>query len=166
MSQALSRLPAAQGTKRRRLGMSLSAVPLVLLSACGGSGGDTAATPTTSQETSSTDSATGGSTDASSGGSASANVLTGTVGKGDAYVITLVDSTGAPVHSLKAGAYTVKIKDDSRIHDFHLTGPGVDESTSVPQTTSVTWSVNLQKGSYTYVCDPHAQSMTGSFTVS
>ena len=27
------------------------------------------------------------------------------------------------------------------------------------------WEVTFEAGSYTYVCDPHASSMTGSFTV-
>ena len=96
---------------------------------------------------------------------ASGSVLTGTVGQGDAFVITLVDSAGAPVTSLKAGSYTVKVKDESSKHDFHLTGPGVDEKTGVPDTTEATWTVKLSAGTYTFVCDPHAARMAGSFTV-
>ncbi|MBA2475537.1 MAG: hypothetical protein H0V40_06240, partial [Actinobacteria bacterium] len=30
----------------------------------------------------------------------------------------------------------------------------------------VTWRVTLKRGTYTYVCDPHASSMKGTFTVS
>ena len=93
------------------------------------------------------------------------SVLTGTVGQGDAFVITLVDSAGAPVTSLKAGSYTVKVKDESAKHDFHLTGPGVDEKTGVPETTEATWTVKLSAGTYTFACDPHAQKMVGTFTV-
>lgn len=93
------------------------------------------------------------------------STLTASVGQGDAFVITLVDSAGAPVTSLKAGSYTVKVKDESTKHDFHLTGPGVDEKTGVPETTEATWTVKLSAGTYTFVCDPHAAKMTGSFTV-
>ena len=96
---------------------------------------------------------------------AGGSVLNGTVGQGDAFVITLVDSAGAPVTSLKAGSYTVKVKDESTMHDFHLTGPGVDKKTGVPETTEATWTVKLSAGTYTFVCDPHAARMTGSFTV-
>jgi len=99
-----------------------------------------------------------------SSAAAAAGVLTGVVGESDAYVITLKDGTGAPVTSLKAGNYTVKVKDASKIHNFHLTGAGVDEKTSVADTTEVTWTVALTPGTYTYTCDPHPK-MTGSFTV-
>jgi len=34
--------------------------------------------------------------------------------------------------TVKAGTYTITIHDKSNIHDFHLTGPGVDKKTSVP----------------------------------
>jgi hypothetical protein len=65
------------------------------------------------------------STPAASGAPVAAgSVLTGTVGQGDAPVITLVDSAGAPVTSLKAGSYTVKVKDLSSRHNFHRQGSG------------------------------------------
>ena len=67
---------------------------------------------------------------------------------------------------LKAGKYVFKIADKSSIHNFHLKGPGVDKSTSVGKTGSSTWTVTLKKGKYTFVCDPHASFMKGSFTVS
>jgi len=75
------------------------------------------------------------------------------VGQGDAPVITLVDSAGAPVTSLKAGSYTINVKDLSTHHDFHLTGTGVDQKTSVPDTKDVTWTVKLVAGTYTFKCD-------------
>lgn len=146
--------PTAKGIDRRRAVRPLAlAFPVALLSlvtACGGS----------------SDSPSSGSSSPASGGPAPAvgSVLTGTVGQGDAPVITLVDSTGAPVTSLKAGSYEVKVKDLSARHDFHLTGPGVDQSTTVADTTEVTWKVTLAAGTYTFRCDPHA-SMVGTFTV-
>jgi hypothetical protein len=96
-------------------------------------------------------------------------VLTGTVGeeaKPDAFVITLTDGSGAEVTSLPAGQYDIEVDDLSSIHNFHLTGPGVDEKTTVPGTGTVTWTVSLEPGEYTFVCDPHAQNMVGTFTVS
>lgn len=95
--------------------------------------------------------------------SSSAGKLVGTVGPG--FTITLKQGT-ATVKKLKAGAYTITIADKSNIHDFHLTGPGVNKTTSVPATGSTTWKVTLKKGTYKYVCDPHASIMKGSFTVS
>ena len=89
--------------------------------------------------------------------------LTGTVGPG--FTITLTQG-GKKVTKLKAGVYTFKIGDKSSIHDFHLTGPGVDKKTSVGGTGTSTWKLTLKKGTYKFVCDPHATIMKGSFTVS
>ena len=89
--------------------------------------------------------------------------LTGTVGPG--FTITLKQGSKA-VKTLKAGTYTLKISDKSSIHNFHLTGPGVNKSTSVGATGSSTWTVKLKKGTYKFICDPHATIMKGSFTVS
>ena len=92
-----------------------------------------------------------------------ATTLNGTVGPG--FTITLKKGS-SKVTSLSAGKYTIKISDKSNIHNFHLTGPGVNKKTSVPSTGTTTWSVTLKKGTYKYVCDPHASFMKGSFTVS
>jgi len=89
--------------------------------------------------------------------------LVATVGPG--FTITLTQG-GKKVTKLKAGTYTIKVSDKSSIHDFHLTGPGVKKTTSVSATGSSTWIVKLVKGTYKYVCDPHASIMKGSFTVS
>ncbi len=67
--------------------------------------------------------------------------------------------------SLKAGSYAFKISDKSNIHNFHLTGPGVNKMTSVGGTGSSTWTLTLKKGTYKFVCDPHASIMHGSFKV-
>lgn len=83
----------------------------------------------------------------------------------DAYEITLTDSTGQPVERLQAGSYTIEVKDLSRIHNFHLTGPGVDEATSVPQVEDATFQVTLQQGDYRFICDPHP-NMRGDVAVS
>jgi plastocyanin len=93
---------------------------------------------------------------------AGGSTLTGTVGPG--FTITLTQG-GKKVTSLKAGAYTLKISDKSNIHNFHLTGPGVDKKTSVGAVQNVTWKLTLKKGTYKFVCDPHASIMHGSFTV-
>jgi plastocyanin len=91
--------------------------------------------------------------------------LVATVGPG--FTITLTQ-LGKKVTKLKAGTYTIKVSDKSSIHNFHLTGPGrVNKTTSVSATVaSSTWIVKLVKGTYKYVCDPHASIMKGSFIVS
>ena len=85
---------------------------------------------------------------------------------GPGYTIEVKSAAGKDVKTLKAGTYTIRVEDKSSIHDFHLVGPGVNKSTTVPFTGEQTWTVKLKKGTYTYMCDPHAaQGMKGTFTV-
>jgi plastocyanin len=95
--------------------------------------------------------------------SGAAETLKGTVGPGFTIKVTY---DGKAAKKLKAGTYKVVISDKGTIHDFHLTGPGVNKKTSVAGTGTTTWTLKLKKGKYKYVCDPHASSMFGSFTVS
>jgi plastocyanin len=58
------------------------------------------------------------------------------------------------------------VNDESSSHNFHLTGPGgIDVSTEVSGTGLQTFIVDLEPGTYTFVCDPHSSSMTGTITV-
>jgi plastocyanin len=88
--------------------------------------------------------------------------LVGTDGPG--FTITL-KKAGKKVTRIKAGRYTITVKDLSAAHNFHLTGPGVNKSTSISGTGTKTWTVRLKKGTYKFVCDPHAPIMHGSFKV-
>jgi plastocyanin len=91
--------------------------------------------------------------------------LVATVGTGDAFVITLRDASGNPVTHLDPGTYDVAVRDVSEFHNFHLRGPGVDQATAVESAETVTWTVTLTDGTYTYQCDPHVSVMRGTFTV-
>jgi plastocyanin len=94
--------------------------------------------------------------------SAATPTLTGTDGPG--FTITLKKGT-TKVTSLKAGKYKVVVKDLSNLHNFHLKGPGVDKKTGVGAKGTFTWTVTLKKGTYKFICDPHAAIMKGSFKV-
>jgi plastocyanin len=94
--------------------------------------------------------------------SAATPTLTGTDGPG--FTITLKKGSNK-VTSLKAGKYKIVIKDLSNIHNFHLKGPGVDKKTGVGAKGTFTWTVTLKKGTYKFICDPHAAIMKGSFKV-
>lgn len=159
-----ARLPGQDMRRRvkRRLVLALPVALLSLVTACGGS--DTTSSGPSSSASSDTSSSSTSSSTSSAAADDGNTTLTGTVGEGDSFVITLMDSTGAPVTSIKAGTYTIKVKDASKIHNFHLTGAGVEETTTVPEVTDVTWTVELKAGSYTFKCDPHAK-MTATFTV-
>ena len=93
----------------------------------------------------------------SSFGATKANTLTGTVGPG--FTISMSKK------SVKAGTYAITINDRSSIHDFHLTGPGVNKTTSVSGTGTTKWTVKLKKGTYHFVCDPHRTIMHGVLKV-
>lgn len=91
--------------------------------------------------------------------------LHGSVGVNEAYVITLKNSRGGTVRRIKRGRYLIRINDASRLHDFHLTGPGVDKDTGVASTGKVTWNIRLRPGKYTYECEPHDTTMIRTFRV-
>jgi plastocyanin len=112
-----------------------------LTAGCGGS--DDAAPSTTAAAT-------------TSGGSAN-GTLNGSVGPG--FEISMDKSDVA------AGTYELNVDDQGTSHDFHLSGPGVDVKTDVSGTGKESFTVTLQKGTYTFVCDPHSSSMNGTLTV-
>src|SRR4051794_11024281 len=87
---------------------------------------------------------------------ADTTTLQASVGANDAFVISLRDASGAGVAHLDPGTYTIHVADLSGLHDFHLTGPGVDKATDVTGTGTEDWEVTLVDGTYRYVCDPHA----------
>ena len=84
--------------------------------------------------------------------------FTGTVGPG--FTISMAKKP------TKAGKITLVVSDKSSIHNFHLKGPNVNVKTSVAATGSKKFTITLKKGKYTFVCDPHASTMKGSFKVS
>ena len=88
--------------------------------------------------------------------------LVGTDGPGSTITLT---KAGKKVLKVKPGRYTIVVKDLSSAHNFHLTGPGVNKMTSVSFQGTKTWTVRLRKGTYKFVCDPHAPIMKGSFKV-
>jgi plastocyanin len=90
-------------------------------------------------------------------------LLTGEVGPG--YTIE-VKRAGKDLTTIKAGTYKIKVEDKASVHDFHLVGPGLNKSTSVPFVGEKTWTITLKPGKYTYKCDPHALAgMKGTFRV-
>jgi hypothetical protein len=89
--------------------------------------------------------------------------LIGTVA--DPGTISLRTEAGATVTDLPAGTYTIEVRDQSINHNFHLSGPGVDQRTDVETIETQTWTVTLQdRARYTFVCDPHNTVMRGTFT--
>ena len=138
--------------RRALIAIVLIGAALVLgATACGGS------SSSSSDETEATTTSEGASASAS-------GTLDGEVGPG--FTIE-VSQNGEDAESVKAGTYTLKVEDKSSSHNFHLIGPGVDITvTEVPFEGEKTLTVTLEKGTYTYQCDPHASGgMKGTFEV-
>jgi plastocyanin len=87
--------------------------------------------------------------------------------KGEVYPSFKIEfeKDGKDAKTVKAGPYSIKIEDQSKIHNFRLRGPGVNRATTVPFVGERTWRITLKPGTYTYLCDPHRSSMRGTFTV-
>jgi plastocyanin len=100
-----------------------------------------------------------------SGSAASPKAVNGTVGPGFTITLTM---QGKRVTKLKAATpYRFVISDRASIHDFHLSGPGLNRVlTGVEYTGTKSFVLKLKKGSYRFVCDPHSGIMHGSFRVS
>jgi len=90
--------------------------------------------------------------------------LSATVGPG--FTITLTTASGQPVTTLVEGTYTINVSDKSTFHNFHLFGPDLNQTTTVAEVADSTWTVTLKRGSYAFICDPHAAGgMRGTFSV-
>ena len=98
------------------------------------------------------------------GAGETATRLAGVTGPG--FTITLKKGT-ARVRSLRAGSYTITVRDKSSAHNFRLKGPGLNRQiTGLAFRGTKTVTVRLRRGTYTYQCDPHiAQGMKGTFRV-
>ena len=152
------------------------AVALVLTAACGTDGQTSASGPPapTAAPTAAATAAPAptpvpeaASPPAEAPGGGSVPLLEGAVGTPEdpeGFELVLTDSSGAPVESLPAGDYDLRVQDLATLHNFHLTGPGVDETTPIPGTGEVVWRVTLQPGEYVAICDPHPD-MVATFTV-
>ena len=141
---------------RARTGVVVGlAVAALALAGCGG--GDDEASGTTDTETTTTETT-------SQAGGDTGTVLKGSVGPG--FEISLSTADGQSVETLAPGSYTLEVDDQSDIHNFHLTGDGVDVSTDVGSTGTDSFDITVTSGTYTFVCDPHSSTMNGSFEVS
>ena len=91
--------------------------------------------------------------------------LVGSVGPG--FEIML-EQDGNAVAELPAGTYTLAVTDQASTHDFALQAPDgtITQITDVSFTGTKSATVTLTPGVWTYLCQPHATEMHGSFTVS
>jgi len=84
-----------------------------------------------------------------------AQKLSGSVGPGAKISLT---------HSAKAGKAVLTIRDRSTKDNLHLTGPGVNKKTGVAFTGTVSWTVTLKHGTYSFRSDAH-KALKGTLKV-
>jgi NitT/TauT family transport system substrate-binding protein len=90
-------------------------------------------------------------------------LLEGAVGPAKTSIV--LKQAGARAKRVDPGKYLLIVKDNSKVLNFHLKGPGVDKSTSVKKTGTTRWTITLQPGVYTYKTDAGGKKVRGSFTV-
>jgi plastocyanin len=79
--------------------------------------------------------------------------------------ITLQNPDGTDVRHLDPGSYVINVDDRTDLHNFHLSGTGVNMRTSLDLVETAQWTVELTNGTYTFLCDAHPTTMRGTFTV-
>jgi plastocyanin len=105
------------------------------------------------------------------GGTAGADeqLLIATVGTNDGFDIGLAFPDGRAVSELAPGTYTVRVRDRSRLHNFHLASnqdSSVDFRTELEFVGEQDFTVTFKdRTRYAYACEPHWQVMNGSFLV-
>ena len=83
---------------------------------------------------------------------------------GPKRTISLKTASGARVKQLKAGRYSIRVKDLTRADNFHLVAPDANRRTGVKARSTATWNVTLRAGSGTFRSDAHKR-LRGSFRV-
>jgi hypothetical protein len=100
---------------------------------------------------------------------AEGELLIATVGTNDGTDIVLSHQDGRGVTELAPGTYTIRVRDRSRLHNFHLasnTDRSVDFRTELEFVGEQDFTVTFRdRTRYAYACEPHWQTMNGEFFV-
>jgi hypothetical protein len=96
-------------------------------------------------------------------------LLIATVGTNDGFDIVLSHADGRRVTELEPGSYTVRVRDLSTEHNFRLASnedPTVNFKTELAFVGEQDFTVTFRERTrYTYACEPHWQTMNGTFLV-
>jgi hypothetical protein len=84
---------------------------------------------------------------------------------GPRSTISLRSASGAALKSVKAGTYSVVVRDRSKTHNFHLVGVGVNKKSSVAAVGTTTWKLKLSKGALRFYSDKAPKTVKGSIKV-
>jgi hypothetical protein len=84
---------------------------------------------------------------------------------GPTATIALRNSAGKLVRGLKAGNYTIVVRDRSKVHNAHLVGKGVNRKSGLAATGTLTWKVKLSAGLLRFFSDRSPKTVKGSVKV-
>ena len=85
---------------------------------------------------------------------------------GPKSTISLRSASGAALHhGVKAGTYSIVVRDRSKLHNFHLVGKGVNRRSSVAAVGTTTWKLKLAKGPLRFYSDKAPKTVKGSVRV-
>jgi hypothetical protein len=85
---------------------------------------------------------------------------------GPKNTISLRSAGGAVLNDgVKAGTYSIVVRDRSKLHNFHLVGKGVNKKSTVAGTGTTTWKLKLAKGPLRFYSDAAPKTVKGSVTV-
>jgi hypothetical protein len=84
---------------------------------------------------------------------------------GPKATISLRSATGAALRTVKAGTYSIVVRDRSKVHNFHLVGKGVNRKSGLAAVATTTWTVKLQAGVVRFYSDKAPKTVKGSVTV-
>jgi len=84
---------------------------------------------------------------------------------GPTATISLTNAAGKRITSTKAGAYTITVRDRSKLHNAHLVGKGVNRKTTLAGTGTQTWKVKLSAGLLRFFSDRSPTKVKGSIKV-
>lgn len=84
---------------------------------------------------------------------------------GPTAAITLTNAAGKRITSTKAGAYSITVRDRSKVHNAHLVGVGVNRKTTLAGTGTQTWKVKLSAGLLRFFSDRSPTAVKGSIRV-
>ena len=90
-------------------------------------------------------------------------ILRASVGPG--FTISLRNKARRKVKSLEAGSYSVRLRDRSPRHSFHVKGKKFDAGTTVRAVSNRTNRWVFDAGKYRFFCDAHRGRMHGRFRV-
>jgi hypothetical protein len=84
---------------------------------------------------------------------------------GPTATISLTNAAGKRITSTKAGAYSITVRDRSKVHNAHLVGTGVNRKTTLAGTGTQTWKLKLSAGLLRFFSDRSPKIVKGSIRV-